>query len=785
MKFAFAILLMVFVMTIIGVMTWVYVLYESKNAMEENIKKNAEKINLMMVNRIDSYVSERIVDIVNLAGEESLELAASTSTTQFSKMQDPEQYLDKNDLAWTSAPKNETTPFMAALINNPTSDKLRKIQETEKTLFHDDVYGEIFFTNSYGANVAETDKTTDYKQNDESWWQEANKNGIYVGNIELDNSTNTISFPIAKRMEDNSGNFLGILKAVVNIRQVINIIKTQMDSGQYTPAEYELITPDGRILYSTDTNEKPFSDIHDKEFRDNLKDNSGTFTYTYPNSDEAYVISYAKSSSSQTAPLFNWIFVTEYKSTDILKPVIDLMNIMIVVMIVLVSSVSIVVFAVSNRLSNPIEKIRQGLAEYLDGKNPEIKVEGTDELKVLASDVNHLMRKLTENNSEIIASKEKYKTLFQLTPTCVVLVDANLRIIDSNNAFSELFGYSKEEVIGKPASFLISGESLDKYHEFVEKYEQNVDFHDEPFVHKKKDSTTFPSLVNVRSIYDIDKKFVANLVTIKDIKEIEKIRKKLEENEAKILNQYLQLTQTSELKEQFSTMISHELSTPLFPIKFYAEMLRDPTVLGKLSKEQHNAVDEIYQNALRLERLTSDILDAQKLDMNTMKFSKTKLELDKFMSDIIHDNTAITSSRAIEFVNHTKDKISITSDPFRLKQVFSNLIVNSVDFTAENTGRIEIGAKVQEKDILFHVKDNGVGIPKEKQSHLFTKFYQIDTSLKRKHSGSGLGLSICKGIIEGLGGKIWLESTVDVGTVVYFTIPRTDNDLSKRKSHGI
>ncbi len=784
MKFSFAIFLLAFVLITLGVMSWMYFLYEFKNTTEDNIKKNAEKINLMMINRIDSYVTDRIVDVVNLSNDETITSAATASTAQFSNMQDPEQYINENDLNWTTSPRDKITPFMDGLINNPASDKLREVQQSEKTLFHDDVYGEIFFTNAYGANVAQTDKTTDYRQDDESWWQEASKNGVYVGKIEVDNSSGFSSFAISKSIQDKNGNFVGVIKAVTNIQQVINIINTQMKSGQYTPAGYELISPDGLVLYSTDANEKSFSSMHDNDFMSNMKGNSGTFAYTDPNSDDQQIIAYAKSSSSKVEPLFDWIFVTEYKSADVLKPISQLSNIMITIMIVTITAVSIVVFFIAHRLSSPIEKIRQGLREYIGGNNVEITVNGTEEIEVLASDVNHLMRRLTENNQDTIAAKEKYKALFQLTPTCVILADANLKITDLNNAFSELFGYTKNEVIGKPASFLIASESLAKYHEFVEKYEQNADFHDEPFVHKRKDGTTFPSLVNVKSIHDIDKKFVANLVTIKDIKDIEEIKKKLEENEAAILNQYLQLTQTNELKEQFSAMISHELSTPLFPIKFYAEMLRDPTVLGKLNNEQRNAIDEIYQNALRLESLTGDILDAQKLDMKTMRFNKTELELDKFMADVTHDNTAVTSSKTIEFVNLTKDKITTISDPFRLKQVFSNLIVNSVDFTAENTGKIEIGANVQEKDILFHVKDNGAGIPKEKQSHLFTKFYQIDTSLKRKHRGSGLGLSICKGIIEGLGGKIWLESAVDLGTVVYFTIPRTDNDSPKGANHG-
>ena len=95
---------------------------------------------------------------------------------------------------------------------------------------------------------------------------------------------------------------------------------------------------------------------------------------------------------------------------------------------------------------------------------------------------------------------------------------------------------------------------------------------------------------------------------------------------------------------------------------------------------------------------------------------------------------------------------------------------NSADFVPEN-GRIEINAQSKDGKVVFYVKDNGIGIPKEKQDDLFKKFYQIDTSFKRKHGGTGLGLVICKGIMEGLDGNIWLESDDGKGATFYFSLP--------------
>ena len=92
----------------------------------------------------------------------------------------------------------------------------------------------------------------------------------------------------------------------------------------------------------------------------------------------------------------------------------------------------------------------------------------------------------------------------------------------------------------------------------------------------------------------------------------------------------------------------------------------------------------------------------------------------------------------------------------------------------KDTGTIQILVEQFPDEVLFTVKDNGIGISKEEQKELFTKFYQVDTSITRKHGGTGLGLAICKGIVEGLGGKIWLESEEGKGTNVYFTIPRDE-----------
>jgi signal transduction histidine kinase len=184
-------------------------------------------------------------------------------------------------------------------------------------------------------------------------------------------------------------------------------------------------------------------------------------------------------------------------------------------------------------------------------------------------------------------------------------------------------------------------------------------------------------------------------------------------------------------------------------------------LIGQLNSKQFNAVDIIQKNAKRLLQLVGDILDVQKLDLNRMKFDSQPIDVDDLLNYMHNNLQNIMAQKNINHINSTKEQLTVKSDRNRIEQVLNNLILNAVDFVPSEGGKIEYGAQSKGDEILFYVKDNGIGIPPEKQKNLFRKFYQIDTSVTRKHGG----------IIESLGGKIWVESELGKGASFYFTIP--------------
>ncbi len=192
-------------------------------------------------------------------------------------------------------------------------------------------------------------------------------------------------------------------------------------------------------------------------------------------------------------------------------------------------------------------------------------------------------------------------------------------------------------------------------------------------------------------------------------------------------------------------------------------------------------ISKIESNATLLERLISDLLDVQKLDMKKMNFLLTEFNLDEFMDELKENNKHIMKNKNIDFTVKCPKKLMLNTDKQRLRQILDNLVRNSVDFVPSKDGKISVEAKLKENNIVFSVHDNGPGIPKEKQSNIFKKFYQIDTSSTRKHGGTGLGLVICKGIAEGLKGKIWLESEPGKGTSFFIYLPAPEEKIVVNK----
>ena len=491
----------------------------------------------------------------------------------------------------------------------------------------------------------------------------------------------------------------------------------------------------------------------------------------------------------------NLCIVGEITLDNVFSPIYDLQFKLLTVFSLLLVGIVLVAFFFSRTISNPIKKlsttmneIRKGnfyvkLDKKSDSSNNELDqlTNGFDKLlQYVQSTQENLQglvkvqtRKLEDSNKALLENmnliKKQQEDLSNFKEALdksanVLITDISGTIVYVNDDFCKVSKFSREELLGENPRIVNS-----YYHnkEFFKNMWETIlegKTWKGDIKNKAKDGSYFWSKSTISPLLGDNgepEQFIAIHTDITN-------QKILEEK----LSEALKNVQESELqKEEFSSMMTHELNTPLVPIKGYCEMIKDTDTFGPLNNDQLDFINKIDSNATLLERLISDLLDVQKLDMKKMSFLITEFNLGGFMDELKENNMHLMKNKKINFTLKYPKNLNLNTDKQRLRQILDNLIRNSVDFVPIKDGMISVEVKIKEKNIIFSVQDNGPGIPKDKQSHIFKKFYQIDTSATRKHGGTGLGLVICKGIVEGLEGKIWLESEPGKGTTFFIYLP--------------
>jgi len=229
--------------------------------------------------------------------------------------------------------------------------------------------------------------------------------------------------------------------------------------------------------------------------------------------------------------------------------------------------------------------------------------------------------------------------------------------------------------------------------------------------------------------------------------------------------------ETDIAKDEFLSMITHELKTPLVPIQGYVDILLGEH-LGPLTEKQKERLKIIKSSSESLLRIISDLLDAQKLELGKLVVKKENHDIKDTIEKAVESLQPRVIENKVTIKQHLDKKIIVPHDTERIRQVLTNLLKNSLDVVEPNSGLIEIFVEDSPKEVKISVKDNGPGIPKENQENLFKKFYQVDTSLTREVGGSGLGLAICKGLVEEHGGTILAQSIPGTGATFSFTLPK-------------
>jgi signal transduction histidine kinase len=240
------------------------------------------------------------------------------------------------------------------------------------------------------------------------------------------------------------------------------------------------------------------------------------------------------------------------------------------------------------------------------------------------------------------------------------------------------------------------------------------------------------------------------------------INSKLQESNQK-------LNEMDKKKDEFISISSHELKTPVTVIKGFSQLLKDKKIsLNKKKRDYY--LDLIDQNTTRLNNFIFELVDSSRLDLGKLTIKSEPVDVPFLSNEIKTEMEQLIKNKKLKSVFKIEKKLpKIIGDEERILQVVRNFITNAVKYT--DKGSVFFNIYKSGDYIQFEVKDTGRGIPKDKQKFIFSKFYQVDSSFTREFGGSGLGLSICKGLVENMKGKIGFESVEGKGSTFYFAIP--------------
>ena len=382
--------------------------------------------------------------------------------------------------------------------------------------------------------------------------------------------------------------------------------------------------------------------------------------------------------------------------------------------------------------------------------------------------INDYLCKRRRAEEALRASDEKYRLIVETATEGIVYLDSEARMIYANQQMASKLGYTIGEILGqKFESFMAEDQLSDHYAQMEIRAQGKDSIYERCF--RRKDGEKLWMLISGKTIIDSEGKFQGSFAMLTDITE----RKQHEEQ----LRRAREAAEAATIaKSEFLAGMSHEIRTPMNAIIGMAELLSDT----QLDSEQEQYVQVFKSAGENLLTLINDILDLSKVEAGQLELEKTAFSL----TDIIEKTCDIMAMRVhkkgLELSGFVAEDVeaNLIGDPARLRQIVINLIGNAVKFT--ETGEISLkvekaapgdsaAAESGEQELLFTVRDTGIGISQNKLNLIFDRFTQADSSTTRTHGGTGLGLAISRQLIELMGGRIWVESVEGAGSTFCFT----------------
>lgn len=414
-----------------------------------------------------------------------------------------------------------------------------------------------------------------------------------------------------------------------------------------------------------------------------------------------------------------------------------------------------------NRMVSKIKEMDDQLREHSTELEEMVRAR-TAELAEANRELEDELGLRTQAEQDLKIQKAYLEQLFALSPEAIVLIDNEDRVMRVNSEFTNVFGYSAEEAVGRSLDETIIPRELSEEGAGLKKQLVSGNRISTETKRKHKDGR----LVDV-SIIGIKVELGGNHYGVYAIyRDI--THKKIQEEELRRAKDAAE--SADRLKSAFLASMSHELRTPLNSIIGFTGILLQK-LPGPLNAEQEKQMGMVQTSARILLDLINDVLDISKIEAGQLELSLESFNFKESMDKVLNIIGPMADKKNIALTYGIDESIGqIHTDKRRFEQVLMNLLSNAVKFTDQGSVRVESG--LNNGRVVTSVRDTGIGMKREDMDRLFNPFEQIDTGLARRYEGTGLGLSISKRLVEMMGGKVWAESDgPGQGSVFTFELP--------------
>jgi chemotaxis family two-component system sensor kinase Cph1 len=356
--------------------------------------------------------------------------------------------------------------------------------------------------------------------------------------------------------------------------------------------------------------------------------------------------------------------------------------------------------------------------------------------------------------------------VFESNLEAVIIADIEGRMLHANKSVATITGFASEALIGTPMQNLLADLEPELYDTLWTTVTSGGQWQGEIW-QKRKSGDEYLAWMNMNAVKDAAGKVTQVIAEFSDITAFKQTQEALARRTEELANSNQEL-------EQFAYVASHDLQEPLRMVASYTQLLAR-RYKDKLDQDANEFINFAVDGATRMQALIIDLLTMSRIGTHgkPIESCESSVAFERATSNL---RLAIDESGAVV----TRDAMpKLTADVSQLTQLFQNLIGNAIKFRGETSPTVHVGAEKKSGEWLFSVRDNGIGIAPDFFDRIFIIFQRLHG--KHEYPGTGIGLSVCKKIVDRHGGKIWIESEPGKGTVFYFTLPVSHGE---RKLHG-